>query len=130
MIKSLGDTEVQDTTKTTEPEKAPEKSAAGEQRDSGPSVEEIVKSAVADAMKEQEAAAQKRETELRAEIAKLRETAIPGGPFFTAPPGRKPLADQVAKAAEFERLASAPNLDRGLVAYYTAEARRLRAEAA
>jgi len=68
-------------------------------------------------------------TELRAEIAKLRETAIPGGPFFTVP-NRKTAESQISKAAELERLCENPNLDRDLAKHYRTEAARLRAEAA
>jgi hypothetical protein len=87
-------------------------------------VADLVKSAVAEAMKTQEAA----NAELRDEIAKLRDKPIPGGPYFTAP-NRKPAEDKISKAAAFERQAEIPDLDRDLVAYYQSEARRLRAEA-
>lgn len=91
-----------------------------------PDVQAIVKSAVAEAMKDQEAA----NSELRAEIAKLRETPLPGGPFLTNPnAGVKREKDQLAKAAEYERMAGAEGLDRDLVAHYQSEAKRIRAAA-
>jgi hypothetical protein len=105
------------------PEPEPEKTETGETVK--PLDEATVKALIDEAQKVQKAA----NDELRAELAKLRETAIPGGPFFTVPGSRKPAKDKVAKAEEYERQASIPNLDRELVAHYISEAKRLRAEA-
>jgi hypothetical protein len=115
------------TSKDTSP--APEPEKENESKTPEALTPEIVKSMIAEASAEAEKVHKAANDELRAELTKLRETAIPGGPFFTVPGSRKPAKDKVAKAEEYERQASIPDLDRELVAHYISEAKRLRAEA-
>jgi hypothetical protein len=104
------------------------KSSEEDPQEDQPGIDELVKSAVAEATQAQEAAIK----ELRDELAVLKATPIPGGPALTAPASMQAesaKAENLAKAAHYERLAEQVN-DRDLKKYYRDRAKEARGNAA
>jgi hypothetical protein len=90
-------------------------------------IKDLVKSAVAEATK-----AQRDELGLvRAELAKVKDTPIPGGPFITAPASARAdsaRTEKALQASKFRRLADDVN-DPELAKYYRERAKQLTDEA-
>jgi hypothetical protein len=117
---SKEDTQVDDTTKTPTPNE-------GEATDAKP-VDDIVKEAIAEATKSHEEAIK----ELRDELAKVKATAIPGGPAMTTPAHMRSQAEKAEKlveAAHFSKLAEQVN-DQDLKKYYKERAAACKSAAA
>jgi hypothetical protein len=112
--------ETQDDTKTSPVQDAPEVTAPVEK-----SAQELVDEAVAKAV----APFQETIEGLRAEMAVLKSTPIPGGPMVTVPAEQRRTAEKagaLAEAARFERLAKDTGIDRELRSYYEERAAEVR----
>lgn len=111
-------------TETTETPNVPEQDAETPDFITKSAVDELVKSAIAEATK----ASEDRVKAVEAELAKVKATPIPGGPVMTAPTSFSTEArkSQLAEASRFERLAENVN-DIDLQNYYKSRAAAMRA---